>query len=283
MNAAVPIAETIEALRARVRAFHEDGARVALVPTMGALHEGHLSLINEARRAAERVVVTIFVNPAQFGPSEDFSRYPRTLPEDLEKLAGVAADLCFAPSVDAIYPHGFATRVEVDGPARAELEDRFRPTHFCGVATVVAKLLIEAQADVAVFGEKDYQQLLVIRQMARDLDIPTQIIGAPTLRDPDGLAMSSRNIYLSAKERAAAPALHMALAEAARRIREGDATEPTLASAHESVEKAGFVVDYFEARHAQTLARIVGRREGPLRLLAAARLGATRLIDNVAV
>jgi len=283
VNVAVPIADSIEALRARVRAFREDGARVALVPTMGALHEGHLSLVRAARRTAERVVVTIFVNPAQFGPSEDFSRYPRTLPQDLEKLAEVATDLCFVPSVDAIYPQGFATRVEVDGPARAELEDRFRPTHFCGVATIVAKLLIQAQADLAVFGEKDYQQLLVIRQMARDLDIPTQIVGAPTLRAPDGLAMSSRNVYLSAKERAAAPSLHAALVEAARRIRGGDALEATLETAHESLEKTGFLVDYFEARHAQTLARIASRREGPLRLLVAARLGATRLIDNLAV
>ncbi len=279
----VPIADSIDALRERVRAFRVSGARVALVPTMGALHEGHLSLVEEARRAAERVVVTIFVNPAQFGPSEDFAKYPRTLSADLEKLESVAADLCFAPPVDAIYPHGFATRIEMDGPARADLEDRFRPTHFCGVATIVAKLLIEAQADAALFGEKDYQQLLVIRQLARDLDIPTEIIGAPTLREADGLAMSSRNVYLSAKERRAAPALYAALHDAACGIREGEAVDAALESARASVVEAGFVVDYLEARQAQTLARVASRRDGPLRLLAAARLGATRLIDNIAV
>ena len=183
MTATTAIVHSIEALRAHVAAWRQAGEGVGLVPTMGALHDGHISLVEETRRHATRVIVTIFVNPAQFGPSEDFGKYPRTLPADVEKLAGVAADLCFAPAVDEIYPQGFATRIEMDGPARADLEDRFRPTHFSGVATVVAKLLNEAQADVAVFGEKDYQQLLVIRQMARDLDIATRILGAPTLRE----------------------------------------------------------------------------------------------------
>jgi pantoate--beta-alanine ligase len=279
----VPVALSVPALRERIKDFRSKGERIALVPTMGALHDGHLSLVTEARRHAARVVVTIFVNPAQFGPSEDFAKYPRTLPWDLEKLASVEADLCFAPTLEAVYPPGFSTRIEVDGPARAELEDRFRPTHFCGVATVVAKLLNQAQADVAVFGEKDYQQLLVIERLARDLDIATEIFGAPTLREVDGLAMSSRNVYLSKGERATAPALHRVLNEAARKIGAGEAIEATLARASAELTEAGFVVEYLEARHAKTLARIVGRRDGPIRLLAAARLGATRLIDNLAV
>jgi pantoate--beta-alanine ligase len=279
----VPVALSVPALRERIKDFRSKGERIALVPTMGALHDGHLSLVTEARRHAARVVVTIFVNPAQFGPSEDFAKYPRTLPRDLEKLASVEADLCFAPTLEAVYPPGFSTRIEVDGPARAELEDRFRPTHFCGVATVVAKLLNQAQADVAVFGEKDYQQLLVIERLARDLDIATEIFGAPTLREVDGLAMSSRNVYLSKGERATAPALHRVLNEAARKIGAGEAIEATLARASAELTEAGFVVEYLEARHAKTLARIVGRRDGPIRLLAAARLGATRLIDNLAV
>ena len=279
----IPVVDSVPALRARLAEFRGERERIALVPTMGALHDGHLSLVAEARRHAERVAVTIFVNPAQFGPSEDFAKYPRTLPSDLAKLATVKADLCFAPTLEAVYPPGFSTRVEVDGPARADLEDRFRPTHFCGVATVVTKLLNQAQADVAVFGEKDYQQLLVIQRLARDLDIATEIIGAPTLREADGLAMSSRNVYLSKAGRAAAPALHRALNEAARKIGAGEAIEAALARASAELTEAGFVVDYVEARHAKTLARIAGRRDGPIRLLAAARLGATRLIDNLAV
>jgi len=279
----VPVVDTVPALRERIKEFRKKGERIALVPTMGALHDGHISLVREARRHAERVVATIFVNPAQFGPSEDFAKYPRTLAADLDKLAEAKADLCFAPTVEAIYPPGFSTRVEVDGPARAELDDRFRPTHFCGVATIVAKLLNQAQADVAVFGEKDYQQLLVIQRLARDLDTATEILGAPTLREADGLAMSSRNVYLSKSERAAAPALHRVLNEAARRIGAGEPIEATLAQASAELVEAGFVVDYVEARHARTLARVNGRRDGPIRLLAAARLGATRLIDNLAV
>jgi len=283
MTAEPRLVHGVDALRDAIKQFRAAGARVGLVPTMGALHAGHMSLVEAARRHADRIVVTVFVNPAQFGPSEDFAKYPRTLPEDLAKLAEVGADLCFAPPVEAVYPQGFATRVEVEGPARADLEDRFRPTHFSGVATVVAKLLNQARADIAVFGEKDYQQLLVIRRLARDLDIETQIFGAPTLREADGLAMSSRNVYLSAKERAAAPALYAALSAAARRIGAGDPIEAALEEARTGVTAAGFVVDYIEARHAQTLAKVAPRREGPIRLLAAAKLGATRLIDNVGV
>lgn len=283
MNFPIPVVHTVAEMRAFVQARRTGGERIGLVPTMGALHTGHLSLVDEARRVAERVIVTIFVNPTQFGPNEDFTRYPRTLPADCEKLAGVAADLVFAPAVEEMYPSGFCTTVSLEGPAKAELEDHFRPTHFTGVATVVTKLLNQAQADVAVFGEKDYQQLLVIRALARDLDIATRIIGSETLRDPDGLAMSSRNVYLSTEDRARAPALHRALAEAARRIAEGEVVGHVMGEAREAIVGAGFDIDYVEARHAETLARVARRHDGPIRLLAAARLGATRLIDNVAV
>jgi pantoate--beta-alanine ligase len=273
----------VAGLRKFVARWRKDGARVALVPTMGALHAGHLSLIERARQEADRVIVSIFVNPTQFSPSEDFSKYPRTFEADLQKLRAIAADLCFAPNVREMYPEGFATIVRVDGVAQADLEDRFRPTHFAGVATIVAKLLIQAQADIALFGEKDYQQLQVVKRMAVDLDIPTRIVGAPTLREPDGLAMSSRNVYLSSGERARAAALHRALREAAARIKAGDRIGDAMRAATETVVRAGFEIDYLEARHAETLARIADRDEGPIRLLAAARLGATRLIDNIAV
>ncbi|MBL1257997.1 MULTISPECIES: pantoate--beta-alanine ligase [Methylocystis] len=283
MSYEVPVVHTVEDMRAFVRARRAAGERIGLVPTMGALHAGHLSLVEEARRHADRVITTIFVNPTQFGPTEDFSRYPRTLAADCEKLASVSADLVFAPAVEEMYPEGFCTTVTLEGPAKADLEDRFRPTHFAGVATVVAKLLNQAQADVAVFGEKDYQQLLVIRHLARDLDIATRILAGPTLRDPDGLAMSSRNIYLSAEDRARAPRLYRALSEAARRIGEGEVVGHVMGEAHEAIVGAGFDIDYVEARHADTLARVARRLDGPMRILAAARLGATRLIDNVAV
>lgn len=281
--APVSVAHTLAELRARVAHWRAAGERVGFVPTMGALHSGHLSLVEEARRRGGRVIVSVFVNPTQFAAGEDFERYPRTLPADLERLARVSADLCYAPDVAEIYPPGFATRVAVGGPAEADLEDRFRPTHFSGVALVVAKLLNQAGADAAVFGEKDYQQLLVIRRLARDLDLFTEIVGAPTLREADGLAMSSRNIYLSPEERRAAPALHRALAAAARRIETGEPIGHVMGEACEAVAEAGFVIDYVEARHAETLARVARRQDGPIRLLAAARLGATRLIDNLAV
>lgn len=277
----MPVVATIPELRAFVRARRAAGARIGLVPTMGALHAGHLSLVEAARRRADAVIVTIFVNPAQFGPEEDFNRYPRGLADDCAKVATVAADLVFAPTVAEIYPAGFATTVRVDGPAIVGLEDRFRPTHFAGVATVVAKLLNQAQADVAVFGEKDYQQLLTIRQMARDLDIPTEVLGAPTLREADGLAMSSRNVYLDSSARTRAPALHRALQTAATAIGAGAPVKTALASAHATVAAAGFEIDYIEARNAATLLPIRDPAVEPVRLLAAARLGATRLIDNI--
>jgi pantoate--beta-alanine ligase len=273
----------VAGLRNIVARWRRQGARVALVPTMGALHAGHISLIEHARAEAERVVVSIFVNPTQFSPSEDFAKYPRTFEADLQELRAAAVDVCFAPAVGIMYPQGFATTILVDSVARADLEDHFRPTHFTGVATIVAKLLIQAQADVALFGEKDYQQLQVVKRMAADLDIPTRIVGAPTLREPDGLAMSSRNVYLSADERTRATALYRALREAGARIDAGDRIGDAMRAATEMVVGAGFEIDYLEARHAETLARIADLSEGPIRLLVAARLGATRLIDNIAV
>jgi pantoate--beta-alanine ligase len=273
----------VASLRAAVRAWRIAGERVALVPTMGALHAGHVSLVEEGFRRAERVVASIFVNPTQFAPTEDFSRYPRTLEADLAKLASVGCDACFAPGVEDMYPAGFATTVLLEGPAKVDLEDHFRPTHFAGVATIVAKLLNQAQADCAIFGEKDYQQLKVISRMARDLDIPTEIVGATTVREADGLAMSSRNVYLDADERKRAATIYRALTMAAEKIREGEVIGHEMTEAREMLVEAGFAVDYVEARHAETLERIARRSDGPVRLLVAAKLGKTRLIDNIGV
>jgi pantoate--beta-alanine ligase len=273
----------IKSLRRAVAQWRASGEKIALVPTMGALHAGHVSLVEAARKKAERTVVSIFVNPTQFAPNEDFDAYPRTLEADLARLADAGADGCFAPPAREIYPQGFATQVIPGGPALAGLEDRFRPDHFPGVALVVAKLLNQAQADFAFFGEKDFQQLAVIRRMAADLDIPTGIFGVPTLREADGLALSSRNIYLSAGERAQAPLLARILNETAATIHLGAAPAEAAAQAAAKLASAGFVVDYLEARHAETLAPIASREEGPIRLLVAARLGKTRLIDNIAV
>ena len=270
-------------LRAYLSDQRNQGLSIGFVPTMGALHEGHLSLLKTALTQTEIGVVSIFVNPTQFAPTEDFSKYPRTLPADVEKLGKVGCDVCFAPDVSQMYPEGFATTVTLEGPAKVDLEDRFRPTHFAGVATVVSKLLNQAQADCAIFGEKDYQQLRVITRMARDLDIPTEIVGATTVREADGLAMSSRNVYLSADERVRAAAMYRALNHAAAMIREGEVIGHEMTEAREMLVEAGFMVDYIEARHAETLERIARRIEGPIRLLAAAKLGQTRLIDNIAV
>jgi pantoate--beta-alanine ligase len=273
----------IPALRAAVAAWRKRGSRIALVPTMGALHDGHLSLVRLARRRADRVMVSIFVNPAQFAPHEDFNRYPRAWKADLAKLTAEKAELVFAPAVTEVYPEGFATRIEPEGPAKAELEDKFRPHFFGGVATVVAKLLLEAMPDLAIFGEKDFQQLLVIKRLARDLDIPVKILGGPTVREKDGLALSSRNAYLSEEERRRAPMLHRVLAESAAAIWRGEPIDEVLARGRNTLIEAGFAPDYLEARHAETLAPVVSRKDGPVRLLVAAKLGATRLIDNLAV
>lgn len=279
----VPVFRDVASLRAQVAAWKRAGEKVALVPTMGALHAGHVSLVAAARAHASRVVTSIFVNPTQFAPNEDFNAYPRTMEADLARLESVAGDGCFAPTVGEMYHKDFATTVSLAGPASAGLEDRFRPTHFAGVATVVSKLLNQAQADVALFGEKDYQQLKVISRMAEDLDIPTRILGCPTVREADGLALSSRNVYLSPNERATAPALYRALCAAAEQIAQGVAVAGPMAQAVKAVEAVGFVVDYIEARHAETLAPVVSVADGPVRLLAAARLGKTRLIDNIGV
>jgi pantoate--beta-alanine ligase len=277
------IVRTVAALRTAVRRYQAAGETIALVPTMGALHQGHLALVRLARRRARRVIVSIFVNPAQFAPHEDLASYPRSFDADVAALAETGADLIWAPSADAMYPPGFALRLVPDGPAKVGLEDAFRPHFFAGVATVVAKLLIQCAPDVAVFGEKDYQQLKVIVQLARDLDLPVKIIAAPTVRERDGLALSSRNAYLSQVERAAAPALYRVLTDCAARIKRGDLIAQVLDEGGAAIEQAGFVLDYFEARHADTLRKIEAGMTAPLRLLVAARIGRTRLIDNVAV
>jgi pantoate--beta-alanine ligase len=275
---------TVAELRARVRDWRRHGERVALVPTMGALHDGHLSLVRRARESAARVVSSVFVNPTQFAPGEDFERYPRDEARDAELLASVGCDLLYAPHVDQIYPDGFATTVSVAGVSEP-LEGALRPTHFAGVATVVAKLLIQVEPDCAVFGEKDYQQLLVIRRMARDLDLPVEIIGAPTVREQDGLARSSRNAYLSEDERMLAGRLNVVLAEMARALADGANIADVEADARRELEIVGISsIDYIEARGAEDLRRLgPGKVQEPARVLAAVRVGRTRLIDNMAV
>src|SRR5437660_6889834 len=276
------IVRTLPALHRALRRWRDTGESIALVPTMGALHEGHLSLVRLAHRRARRVVVSIFVNPAQFAPNEDFASYPRTLDTDVKTLAGAGVGLIWAPSLETMYAPGFATRIVPEGPAKVGLEDAFRPHFFSGVATVVAKLLIQCAPDIAVFGEKDFQQLKVVTQLARDLDLPVRIVGAPTLREADGLAMSSRNAHLSASERAAAPVLYRVLTDCAGRIGRGEMLARVLDDSSAAIEQAGFTLDYFEARHADTLHKVESAADGPLRLLVAARIGRTRLIDNVA-
>ena len=254
----VKIARTVADLRTAVTVWRQCGQRVALVPTMGALHEGHLSLMRRALEEADRVIVSIFVNPTQFAPTEDLAAYPRTFEADLAAISQVGEALVFAPDAKAMYPAGFATTVSLAGPAAVGLEDRFRPTHFAGVATVVAKLFLQATADVALFGEKDYQQLMVVTRMARDLDLTTRVIGCPTIREEDGLAMSSRNRFLSAEERATAAAVPRGLAEAATRIREGMAPDAAARRGADALTAAGFSVDYLEARDAITLLPLSG-------------------------
>jgi pantoate--beta-alanine ligase len=270
-------------LRAWVSRARSKRETIALVPTMGALHAGHLGLVRLARRRADRVVVSIFVNPAQFAPNEDYGSYPRTWDADVMALSQLGVDVIWAPSVATMYPDGFATKIAPGGPALAGLEDKFRPHFFGGVCTVVAKLLLQVAPDFATFGEKDYQQLKVVTAMARDLDIPTKIVGLRTLREKDGLAMSSRNAYLSADDRAVAPTLYRVLTECAARLKAGRSVAATLAESEAQIESAGFAVDYLEVRHAETLAPITSIANGPTRLLVAARLGRTRLIDNIGV
>jgi len=276
-----PVDRTVKALRARVTLWRSAGAKVALVPTMGALHAGHLALVREAKKRAGKVVVSIFVNPTQFAPNEDFATYPRDEAADLAKLDGLA-DAVFAPTVGEMYPDGATTSITVSGPAK-DLESNTRPQFFAGVATVVAKLLQAALPDIAVFGEKDYQQLLVVRRMVADLGFPVEIVGVPTLREADGLAMSSRNAYLSPGDRAKAPRLHAALVAAAEAIRYGTTPDVALAGAQSKLTAVGFRVDYVKLRNANTLAPVKDAEKEPKRLLAAAWLGKTRLIDNIPV
>jgi pantoate--beta-alanine ligase len=267
-------------LRAAVAALRAGGRRVALVPTMGALHAGHLSLVALARRRAGAVIASIFVNPAQFAPDEDFAAYPRDEAADRAALGEAGCDLLYAPSPQAIYPPGFSTTVSVAGVS-APLEGTFRPAHFAGVATVVAKLLIQAAPDVAVFGEKDWQQLAVIRRLAADLDLTMEIVGGAIVREADGLALSSRNAYLTPAQRAIAPALNRGLVAAARALAGGATAGRAEELGRQIILSAGFeALDYLAARDPQTLGP--PPIDGPVRVLAAARLGKTRLIDNVA-
>jgi pantoate--beta-alanine ligase len=277
------VIRVLPSLRRALARFRARGETIALVPTMGALHAGHLALLRAAQRRADRTVVSIFVNPTQFAPHEDLKTYPRTFTADIAALAKLKADLVWAPSVATMYPPGFATRIVPEGPAEAGLEDAFRPHFFTGVVTVVAKLLTQCAPDIAVFGEKDYQQLKVVTRLARDLDLSTRIVGAPTVREPDGLALSSRNRYLLPAERAAAPTLYRVLADCAQKMRSGQPIAATLRAGRRAIAKAGFALDYLEARHAETLAPVKSINDGPVRLLVAARIGGTRLIDNVAV
>jgi pantoate--beta-alanine ligase len=280
------ILKTLRALPELKRAVADIRARrgtIALVPTMGALHVGHFSLVQIAKQRADRVIVSIFVNPAQFAPNEDLGTYPRSFASDLAALSALKADIVWAPSVETMYPAGFATQIVPGGPAKAGLEDAFRPHFFAGVATVVAKLLIQCDADFALFGEKDYQQLKVVTQLVRDLGLKTRIVGAPIVRELDGLAQSSRNRFLSPAERAAAPALYSVLKGCAERIAAGGALTGILDDGRAAITRAGFALDYLEARHAETLAPLAAPVGEQIRLLVAARLGATRLIDNVAV
>jgi len=274
----------ITTVRERVRAWHREGLRVALVPTMGNLHRGHLSLVTAGLARADRLVASVFVNPLQFGPTEDFGRYPRTLERDCELLDGVGAQLLFAPAADEMYPRGVEQTAVVDVPGLADLlEGQFRPGHFAGVATVVTKLLNIVAADVAVFGEKDFQQLSVIERLVADLCLPVEVVAAPTVRDPDGLALSSRNQYLSPEERSLAPRLYAALCTAREQLMAGERDWAGVESAGlRALAGAGFAADYFAVRRQSDLLPPAADDDS-LVVLAAARLGTTRLIDNLRV
>ena len=279
--AAPPIVRTVTELRVQVAAWKTAGERVALVPTMGGLHEGHLALVRRAGELADRVVTSLFVNPTQFAPGEDFEAYPRDEARDAALLAAHGCDLLYAPGAGEMYPAGFSTTVTV-AEVSSPLDGLSRPRHFAGVATVVSKLLNQCAPDAAVFGEKDYQQLLVIRRLVRDLDMPVEITGLPTVRDADGLALSSRNAYLSPDERAVAGQLNLVIKAAAQSVRGGEAVAAVEARALAALAQAGFErIDYLEVRGADDLARLgPGPTAAPARVFAAARLGRTRLIDN---
>lgn len=271
----------VRELRSAVAGFRAEGSKVALVPTMGALHVGHMALAEKARERAGRTVVSIFVNPAQFAPNEDFDKYPRALEADLTKLAEVGVDLVYAPTSTEMYPAGFATRISVGGPSEG-LETDFRPHFFGGVATVVGKLFIQCAPDFAMFGEKDYQQLKVVTRLSRDLDLGVEVVPVPTIREEDGLALSSRNAYLDEEQRKIAPVIYAALTRAAEQIRAGSEPQAAVDTASGMISALGLKVDYVAARNAETLAPLKDAKE-PIRLLAAAWLGQTRLIDNIPV
>lgn len=275
---------TLKELRDSISAHRQAGRRIGLVPTMGALHEGHLALVDIAAKHADEVAVSLFVNPTQFAPGEDLDRYPRDEDGDKAKLESRGTSLLWAPDPQEMYPDGFASSVHVDGPSQG-LETDHRPHFFGGVATVVTKLLLQVLPDVAVFGEKDYQQLQVIRRLVRDLNIPVEIVGGPTIRESDGLAMSSRNAYLSEEHRAIAPRLKSIIDEAGRRALGGIPPQKAEAEASTALSAAGFEnIDYVAIRHADTLANVSEAEiaaGSPLRLLVAAHLGKTRLIDNI--
>ena len=275
------IARTLSALHRARSELSKRNASIALVPTMGALHDGHVSLVRLAKRHAKKVVVSIFVNPTQFAAHEDLGSYPRTWKTDIARLAAEGVDLVWNPDAKTMYPEGFATRVAPEGPALAGLEDRFRPHFFGGVATVVAKLFTQVRPDFAFFGEKDFQQLKVVTRMARDLDLGVKVMGGAIVRERDGLAMSSRNVYLSAEQRRAAPTLFRTLKAMSKRIHAGEDFRSALAAGADAIVKAGFALDYLEARNAETLAPVSSLNDGPVRLLVAAKIGTTRLIDNI--
>ncbi len=275
------VVHSIAAVRQQVATWRQAGERIALVPTMGNLHQGHIILVEQAQALAERAVVSVFVNPTQFGPNEDFNSYPRTLDEDSKKLQAVGADLVFAPSAAEVYPRGVEQTTQVTVPSLSRLLcGASRPVHFSGVTQVVAKLLNMVQPDVAVFGEKDRQQLLIIRHMVDDLNIPVEIAGAPIVREADGLAMSSRNRYLTTEERQIAPTLQATIASVARRIRSGERDYPTIRKeAEQALESAGFRPDYFQVCRADDLSEPTAD-DTDLAIFAAAWLGQARLIDN---
>jgi pantoate--beta-alanine ligase len=279
MTRTIPTVRTVADLRAQLAEWRKTGERIALVPTMGALHLGHISLVELAKQKARRAVVSIFVNPIQFGPREDFHLYPRDEAGDLAKLA--AADLVFTPDVKEMYPQGFSTRVNI-GDLTEDLCGSARPNHFDGVATVVTKLLLQCAPDIAIFGEKDYQQLLVIKRLVRDLDIPVEIVGGAIVREKDGLALSSRNAYLSPAERKIAPVLYRTIAEVAEDLANGRGADDAAEAARFKLEAAGFRVNYVAVRDPETLKPLHGPVQ-QARVLAAAFLGKTRLIDNVPV
>lgn len=275
------IARSLSSLHRARAELGKRNATLALVPTMGALHDGHVSLVRLAKRRAQKVAVSIFVNPTQFAAHEDLGSYPRTWKEDLARLKAEGVDLIWNPDVKTMYPDGFATRVAPEGPALAGLEDKFRPHFFGGVATVVAKLFTQVRPDMALFGEKDFQQLKVVTRMARDLDLGVKVIGGAIIRERDGLAMSSRNVYLSPDQRSTATVLFRTLKATAKRMRGGGDFKAALSDGADLIRQAGFALDYLEARHAETLAPIASFNEGPVRLLVAAKIGTTRLIDNI--